>query len=147
MIPTRAIGIARDFIAEHEGLSLTPYKDSAGLETIGYGHLVRKYERFDEITEDEAKAILEADMAEAIDCVDSYVDVECTDEQYAAVISFVFNIGCQAFRGSTLLILLNEGHYDLACQQFKRWNKAGGNVVAGLVNRRKAEAELFGMYA
>ena len=57
MIPTRAIKIARDFIAEHEGLRLKPYLDSAGLETIGYGHLVRKYERFDEITKDEAEAI------------------------------------------------------------------------------------------
>jgi len=147
MIPTLAIKIASDFIAEHEGLSLKVYKDSAGLDTIGYGHLILKHERFDEITPDEAKAILEADMIEAIDCVDTYVDAECTNEQYAALISFVFNIGCTAFRGSTLLKLINEGHYDAACGQFKRWNKAGGKVIQGLVNRRKDEAELFGTYA
>ena len=143
MIPTKAIQIARDFIARYEGYSDTPYLDVVGKWTIGYGHLIKPYENFTKITQEEGWNILEADMSWAVDCVDTHVDVDLEDHQYASVISLVFNIGCTAFRGSTILKLLNEGHFDLAESQFKRWSKADGKTVAGLLNRRNAEAKLF----
>jgi GH24 family phage-related lysozyme (muramidase) len=59
------------------------------------------------------------------------------------LISFVFNVGCGAFRGSTMLKLLNAGQIDSAAGQFKRWNKADGKVVTGLTRRRHAEEKLF----
>ena len=71
------------------------------------------------------------------------VFVPLTQNQFDALCSFIYNVGCKAFCGSTLLRLLNEEHYDAAMQQFKRWDKAAGKVMAGLANRRKHEAELF----
>ena len=57
--------------------------------------------------------------------------------------SFVFNIGPTAFRKSTLLRLLNEGKPEEVPAQLKRWNKAGGKTVQGLINRREAESGLW----
>ena len=138
-----AIDIARKFIARWEGCDLSVYLDSAGLPTIGVGHLIKEGEKFDRITEEEALDLLEQDMAEAIQCVDHYVDVDLTDNQLAALVSFVFNVGCGAFRNSTLLKLINLENDEAAGPQFLRWNKAGGQVVKGLANRREAEKELF----
>ena len=139
-----AIDIAREFIARWEGCELHTYLDSAGLPTIGVGHLIQNDEDFsDGITEDEALDILEQDMQEAIDAVEQNVDVFLTDEQAAALISFVFNVGYSAFHGSTLLKLLNAGEYESAAKQFPRWNKANGVEVKGLSNRRDAERRLF----
>lgn len=144
MITSRAIQIARDFIARHEGWSDEVYLDSAGLPTIGYGHLILPDESFpDGITQEEGWALLESDMSQAIECVDTRVDVDLEDWEAAALISFVYNVGCGAFRGSTMVKLLNSGQKDKAMEQFKRWNKAGGKEVKGLTNRRLAEAELF----
>ena len=142
MITRSAIDIARDFIAKWEGLRLDAYKCSANVWTIGYGH-TGDVKPGDRITKEEALALLEADMTDAIECVDQNVDVDINDGQQAALVSFVFNLGCGAFRGSTLLMLLNAGNYDKAAQQFARWNRAGGVVVNGLVRRRKAETKLF----
>jgi len=139
-----AIDIARDFIARWEGIELQVYKDSAGLDTIGVGHLVRSSEDFSEgITEAEALAILEADMHEAIQCVDQNVDVDLDDAQAAALCSFCFNLGCRAFNGSTLLRLLNQGNYRAASNQFQKWCNAGGKPIPGLLRRRLAEKALF----
>lgn len=143
MITRAAIDKAREMIARWEGFSPTVYDDVGGLPTIGFGHLLLPGEQFDEITREEALALLEADMTDAIECVDQHVDVELTDDMQAALVSFVYNVGCGHFRGSTLLKLLNEERYADAAKQFARWNRAGGEVVAGLVNRRAAEAELF----
>ena len=139
-----AIDIAREFIARWEGCELHTYLDSAGLPTIGVGHLIQNDEDFsDGITEDEALDILEQDMQEAIDAVEQNVDVFLTDEQAAALISFVFNVGYSAFHGSTLLNLLNAGRYEDAAKQFQKWCKAGGKTIPGLLRRRLEEKELF----
>jgi lysozyme len=143
MIRNNAVRIARDFISRWEGYSDVPYRCSAGKWTIGYGHVIKPQEAFTKITQEEGWNLLESDMAWAIDCVDTSVDVELTDEQYAALISLTFNIGCGAFKGSTILKLINAEHIDLAANQFKRWNKAGSKVIQGLTNRRLAEEKLF----
>ena len=135
--------LALDLISKWEGFSPHPYEDVVGIQTIGYGHVILPGEEFDTLTHDEALDLLEADMQIAIECLDNYAEVDLTPEMEAALISFIFNVGCGAFRGSTLLRLLNKGDYAGASKQFSRWNKAGGNVVCGLTNRRAAEAELF----
>lgn len=98
----------------------------------------------DTCTESEALQMLKEDCSEAEGCVSMAVDVELSQAQFDALVSLVFNIGCGAFRGSTLLKLLNAGDYAAAQQQFGRWNKQAGKVLNGLTRRRKAEAELFG---
>jgi GH24 family phage-related lysozyme (muramidase) len=76
--------------------------------------------------------------------VESVVDIDLTDNQYAALVCLTFNIGVAAFSKSTLLRLLNEGKYDEAQNQFIRWDKDNGKTIPGLHARREREAELFG---
>ncbi len=133
-------GIA--LIKEFEGLRLKAYKDIVGVPTIGYGS-THGVTMGDEITEEEAEILLLEDLREYEDCVNQYVTVPITQEEFDALVSFAYNLGCGALRGSTLLRLLNAGNKEAAAQQFKRWNKAGGVEVAGLTRRRVAEANLF----
>ena len=130
-------------IKRFEGRRLTAYKDPVGIWTIGYGHTGPDVLPGMTITEETADIMLENDLAECYDCVESFVDVDLTDGQYAALCSFIFNLGCGAFKNSTLLRLLNQGNYDGARKQFPRWVHAGGKVLEGLVKRRAAEAQMF----
>lgn len=132
-------------IKSHEGLRLQAYPDpGTGGEpwTIGYGH-TKGVQPGDEIDEIAATALLAADVSWVEDCINESVDVALTQNQFDALCSFVFNVGCGAFKGSTLLKLLNEGNYQAASQQFGRWSKAAGKTLPGLVRRRAEEAELF----
>lgn len=126
-----------------EGLRLTVYKDSAGLDTIGYGHLVKPGESFTTITEAEAEQLLKADISYAEDAVNRLVKVDLDQNQYDALVSFVYNVGAGAFADSTLLKRLNYGDYQGAANELDRWNKAGGRVIDGLVSRRYHEKRLF----
>ena len=134
-------GIA--LIKKYEGLRLIPYDDVAGLKTIGYGHLIKPGEEFWEITEAEAEEILRNDLEAAEKCVEKGLRVEVSQEQFDALVSFVFNCGCNAFMDSTLRRLTNYGDFDGAADQFLRWNRAGGRIVKGLTNRRIAERNHF----
>jgi lysozyme len=75
--------------------------------------------------------------------VEDAVQVTLNDNQFAALVSFCFNVGEGAFRGSTLLKKLNAGNFDAVPSELARWNKVGKNVSAGLTNRRAAEAGLW----
>lgn len=143
---TSAGGIER--IKMHEGFRADVYLDQAGKPTIGYGHLIRAGESFPAaITEARARELLAADLGSAEAAVNALVTVRITQAQFDALVSFVFNVGTEAFRTSTLRRLLNAGDYAGAADQFKRWNKVriGGQIVAseGLSNRRADEAAQF----
>ena len=134
-----------ELIAQFEGLRLKAYPDPAtGGEpwTIGVGH-TGGVKPGDTCTEAEAMAWLREDCAEAEAAVDRYIDVEINQNQRDALISFIFNLGAGNFKSSTLLNLVNAGNFQAAAQQFLRWNKAAGKVMAGLTHRRIAEADLF----
>lgn len=132
-----------ELIKKHEGLMLEVYDDVAGYATIGYGHLIKGGEVFTTITEEEAEDILRADLVKAETCVTNAVKTPVSQAEFDALVSFTFNVGCQAFRNSTLLRMVNRGEMDEAAEQFLRWNRAGGRVVKGLTNRRIAEREHF----
>lgn len=143
MISDRGLAL----ITEFEGCSLSAYPDPAtGGEpwTIGYGH-TGGVKPGDTCVHEQALEWLRSDTSEAEACVDANVVPELTQNQRDALISFVFNLGCLTFRGSTLLRLLNAGDVAGAAQQFKRWNHAGGKEMAGLTRRREAEADLFAL--
>lgn len=133
---------ALELIKRFEGLRLTAYKCPAGIWTIGYGHTcgVRQGQR---CTEAQAEAWLVEDIRDAERTVDYLIKAPLTDNQRGALVSFVFNVGAGNFRASTLLKKLNIRDYDGAADEFRRWNKAGGKVLAGLTRRRDAEAALF----
>lgn len=132
-----------DLIKRFEGFESNPYLCPAGKWTIGYGwtHGVTKESK--PITEAEATKLLADGLANyeigVLDCV----DVDLQQCEFDALVSFAYNLGVHALRGSTLLKKLNEGDYEGAADQFLRWNKANGQVLAGLTRRREAERELF----
>lgn len=71
------------------------------------------------------------------------VTAPLSQNQWDALMSFTYNLGAANLESSTLRRLLNAGNYAAAAEQFARWNKAGGQVLAGLVRRRAAERDLF----
>lgn len=126
-----------------EGLRLTAYKDGGGVWTIGYGHTGSDVREGLTIPLSEAERLLTRDLRVAEGHVNDAVKVKLTQNQFDALVSFVYNVGGGAFRSSTLLKLLNAGDYEGAANQFPRWNKDNGKVVNGLTNRRHEERELF----
>jgi lysozyme len=126
-----------------EGLRLKAYQDVAGVWTVGYGHTGPDVTPGSTISEIEAEALLLADLADAIRCVNQAVTVDLAQCQFDALVDFCFNAGRGNFLNSTLLRKLNLGDFAGASAQFGLWVHAGGKVVAGLVRRRKAEAARF----
>jgi lysozyme len=130
-------------VTHFEGLRLTSYQDSVGVWTIGYGHTGANVRAGQTITQDQATQFLEDDLEHAASGVDGCVKVAISANQRGALTSFAYNLGVGNLKSSTLLRLLNSGDYAGAADQFPRWNKAGGQVLAGLVKRRAAERALF----
>lgn len=130
-------------IKEFEGYSSTPYYCSAGKRTIGYGHVLLPGEDYESITQEEAETLLERDLKKAEEAVDTLVAVSLSDNQYAALVFFVYNIGVHAFKKSTLLRRLNAGDYASVPPQMRRWNRSRGVVNKGLINRRRKEVRLW----
>lgn len=128
-----------------EGLRLRAYRCSAGVWTIGYGH-TSGVSPDSVITREEAEHLLRIDVRDAEACVSSHVDVSLTQNQFDALVSFVFNLGCRRFLTSTLLKKLNDEDYSGAAEEFPRWVKAGGVIIPGLVRRREEEKKLFMEY-
>ena len=132
-----------DLIMHYEGVKLTAYQDSVGIWTIGIGHTGPDVKQGQIITEAQALELLQDDVQTAEDCIDALVNVDLSQGQFDALVSFVFNLGCKAFKGSTLLSMVNAGRFQEAAKQFDRWCHAGGVVLAGLQKRRAAEEALF----
>lgn len=141
---TSAAGIA--MIKQFEGLRTTAYKDGGGIWTIGYGHTSDanfKVTPGSTITEQRAEELLRLDLREAERAVDTLVTVSLNDNQFAALVSFVFNVGTGAFAKSTLLKKLNKGDYASVPGELLKWVNDNGKKVSGLVNRRNAEGGLW----
>lgn len=134
--------VNKEIVKEFEGLRLEAYKCPADAWTIGYGHTLGVIPG-DVITEKEAEILLAEDLEDAESAVNEYVKVKLNQNQFDALVSFVYNLGAGNFKSSTLLRKLNAGDYLGAANEFKRWNKAGGKVLNGLVRRRAAECNLF----
>ena len=79
------------------------------------------------------------------DAVSVLTHTEITDNQFGALVSFVYNLGSGAYQASILRRVINRGHYHEAPAQIRRWTFAGGRKLRGLVRRRDAEAKLFGI--
>lgn len=132
-----------NLIKQFEGLRLEAYKCPGGVLTIGYGHTGDDVKEGDRITPDNAEYLLKQDIKSAEYCINTEVKRELTQNQYDALISFVFNIGSFNFRHSTLLRQLNYGNYQKAAEQFDKWIYSKKTILPGLVKRRKAERLLF----
>jgi lysozyme len=137
---TSAKGVS--LIKDFEGLRLKAYQDSVGVWTIGYG-TTRGVTKGMSITAEQAERMLQNDIASFEPELDNLVKVPLSQNQWDALMSFVYNLGSANLASSTLLKLLNAGDYARAADQFPRWNKAGGQVLPGLTKRRNAERVMF----
>ena len=129
-------------IKEFEGLELKAYLCPARVWTIGYGSTGAHVKPGMVITEAEAERLLRDDL-ERFERAVAKTCPESTDNQFAAMVSLAFNVGEAAFARSTLAKLHNAKAYKGAADEFLKWNKAGGKVLAGLSRRRARERDLY----
>lgn len=132
-----------DMIKRFEGLRLRAYKDAVGVWTVGYGHTGPDVHPGMAITGEEAVGLLMQDLRRFERCVDHYLEIEPTQAEFDALVSFAYNLGCKALHDSTLMRKFNAGDKRGAAEEFLRWNHAGGHELAGLTHRRMLEKERF----
>lgn len=131
-----------DLIRHFEGCRLEAYLCPANIWTIGYGHTSGVQEG-DVIDQEAAEAYLIEDLEEFEQYVNSMVEIDLTQHQFDALVAWTFNLGPGNLRESTLLNRINYGPISDVPAQIKRWTRAGGQVLPGLVKRRNAEALLW----
>lgn len=132
-----------DLIKRFEGFSSTVYICPAGYPTIGYGHLVRDHETFEEISQEEAEALLRIDVESAERAVLRLIKVPLTDGQFDALVSFTYNLGSGALQCSTLRRKVNRQVHGEVPAQLVRWVWAGGRKLNGLIKRRECESLVY----
>ena len=133
-----------EMVKEFEGFRSEPYKCPAGVWTIGYGTTQGITKDTVPITEEAASRMLEDDLDLIASVVSKYLP-ELRPNQVDAVLSFVYNVGLDAFSRSGLCnaIRKNPDNFEVIRREFMRWIHAKGEVLPGLVKRRKAEADLY----
>lgn len=134
----RGLQLIKDF----EGLRLTAYKCPAGVWTIGYGH-TKGVKQGMVIDQSKADDYLVEDIAP----IERQLNALCINfrqEQFDALVSWIFNLGAGNFQSSTLLkkISKDASDEDIA-REIVRWINAGGRPLVGLARRRIAEANMF----
>ena len=131
-----------ELIKKFEGCKLKSYKCPAGVWTIGYGH-TEDIKEGDIVSPEEANKLLRADVFKFEEYVTDNVIVNLTQNQFDALVAWTFNLGVGNLRNSTMLKKLNNADYTSVPFEMKRWNKAAGKTLDGLVRRRQAESLLF----
>jgi lysozyme len=130
-------------LTEHfEGCKFVAYKDLRGIWTIAYGHTCGVYEGMT-CTQAQADEWLRQDIVFAAACVNSFVLVGLSQEEFDALVDFVFNLGCGNFKHSTLLGKINRGDFAGAASELDKWDYVAGKQCAGLLRRREAEQDEF----
>jgi lysozyme len=132
-------------IKSFEGFRAMPYQDIVGKWTVGYGHLMVAGDGCVEgspITMGQATELLRKDLHTAEEAVNA-CGVELEQNEFDALVSFVYNLGVDAFQRSTLLKLIKSGNKLAASGEFPKWSMAGGKEVPGILKRRHAEQDCF----
>jgi lysozyme len=136
--------LAAAFVAPWEGLFTRPYRDIVGVVTVCYGETENVEQRY--YPPQECKDLLATKLpryyAEISSCWGPEVEVTLTDNMRVAFVSGAYNFGSYAFCNSSMVRALKAGDRRAACHALRLYNRAGGRVVKGLDNRRKAEEKL-----
>lgn len=134
-----------NLIKSYEGLSLKACKalPTEQYLTIGYGHYGADVKAGQTITEAEAVKLLKSDLKTYVSAVNSALKVTVTQNQFDALVSLCYNIGTNGFKSSDMVTLLNQSKLMRAACEFVLWRKSGGNIIAGLQNRRTKELNTF----
>ncbi|KAM0425057.1 hypothetical protein ACHAPT_009616 [Fusarium lateritium] len=139
-------------VEEFEGFRADVYIDATGNPTVGYGHLCKQSGCSDvpypiPLSEADGQKLLQDDIKIAQQCItlDTTSEVVLNENQYGALVSWAFNVGCGASGDSTLISRLNNGEdaNTVASEELPKWNKGNGQPIAGLTRRRAAEVDLF----
>lgn len=144
-----AIKMAAEAIKYFEGFSGIPYTCFAGKRTIGYGHVIQPGEDLKRITKEQAEELLLSELSVLYKEIKDNIRPEVWDNflkenQIAALLSFVYNVGITAFKKSTMLKKINTcGNMKLVADEFPKWVWSNGVKLMGLIERRRAEKELF----
>ena len=125
-------------IATHEGYRSEAYKDTVGIPTVGFGETAG-VKMGDKTTPERALVQLLESTEKHADAIRQCIKVPLYQHEFDAYVSLAYNIGAGNFCRSTLVKKLNAKDYAGACEEIRRWNKAGGKVLPGLVKRREAE--------
>jgi lysozyme len=126
------------------GPALKAYWDALGkVWTIGWGHTGPEVKEGLVWTYEQCVEALESDVNWANNVINSLVHASLTQSEHDALVDFCFNVGAGNFSKSTMLTYLNQGNMTMAALEFEKWDKAGGQVVAGLLRRRQAEELMF----
>ncbi|HTB07770.1 MAG TPA: lysozyme [Bacteroidia bacterium] len=135
-------------IEQFEGFRPTMYKDAVGLPTIGYGTLIQNADQqwlmTATITTDQGEVLLRTSVAPIETMLNATLPASANQNQFDALISFAYNLGINALKGSTLLkkVIANPADPTIA-DEFAKWVHAGTEILPGLVTRRKAESNLY----
>lgn len=131
-----------DLIKRFERCKLYAYRDSVGIPTIGYGH-TKGVKMGMSITQKQADEFLLEDI-KPCERVLSAMGINYTQNQFDALVSWIFNLGEGKFKGSTMYkrIVAKEKDYRVTDEMI-RWVNAGGKPLLGLKRRRVAEANMF----
>jgi len=132
-------------IKTFEGFRSMPYHDIADKLTVGYGHLIVPGDGCVEgspITMGQATSLLQKDLETAENCVNNNCP-DLTQNQFDALVSFTYNLGCAAFERSTLLKFIKQGNIEAAAKEFPKWCMAGGKHSDSILKRRFAEQDCF----
>lgn len=151
MLPRAIPPLALDLVKHFEGWVASPYDDAVGYCTVGYGHLialdscdkVRPTEYGDGLSDEEGELLLLEDISFAQLAVQRLVSVPVSDDQFGALVAFVYNVGEGNFQRSTLRSKLNLGQIEPASSEFLRWVRANGKILPGLQARRACEKTLY----
>ena len=139
----KATARAVNLIKQFESCALKAYKCPAGVLTIGWGNTSHAKAGMT-CTQAQAYAWLNEDISKTEDIVTDALDgTPVSQNQFDALVSFVFNIGGGNFRKSTLLKKIKAGDSAGAAAEFGRWVYAGKKILPGLVMRRATEKALF----
>lgn len=132
-------------LKRHEGCRLTAYRCPAGVWTIGYGHTGDDVREGMTITQREAERLLADDLRKFEEEVERVMaGVSLTQGQFDALTVFAYNVGPSAFRNSTLARMVRKNpNNPLIRGEFRRWIRAKGEVLPGLVRRREEEANVY----
>jgi lysozyme len=136
-----------NFIKQQEGLVLHPYLDQVGIPTIGYGSTYYENGEHVKITDppitiERARELFNNTSGQYSHAVAYWTKPILKQNQFDALFSLVYNIGTSGFRSSTLLKIINGQQGDLQ-KAWYAWNKADGKILQDLVDRRKAEYNLY----
>lgn len=135
-----------ELIKRFEGFSAIIYICPAGYPTIGYGHVVKDFEREKfaaGITIQEGEILLRQDTQIAEDAVCRLISVSLTDGQFDALVSFTFNLGSGALQRSALRRKINREEHDDILAEFMKLVWSRRRTLAGLRKRRHAESLLY----